>query len=194
MKRIFALFLLICSTIGIADCQLLSKPSLDIEDIESAFKNAGHLKKILKKHDFEYYTGGAIKFNAPGTITNPLIPDLRASHSENWELKNEQDLIILKVNIYDWEPDHGPHPDVIKTIRLMISRNSDYSNEIDEFLETIKDKYPNKSERYLRVNEQYLPYAEPMNVFSNNSKIEVRTENTITSDNPYYIVNFDLIK
>lgn len=194
MKRIFTLFLLVCSIIGIADGQLLSKPSLNIEDIESAFENSNHLKKILKKHDFEYYTGGAIKFSAPGTITNPLIPDLRASHSENWELKNQQGLIILKVNIFDWVQGHGPHPDVIKTIRLMISRNSSYSNEMDEFLESIRAKYPNRSERYLGVNELYLPYAEPMNVFSNNSGIEVRTENASTSYNPYYIINFDLIK
>lgn len=194
MRRIFALLILICSINGTADCQLLSKPSLSVEDFETAFEKANHLKKILKKHHFEYFTGGAIKFNAPGTITNPLMPDLQARHTENWVLRNEQDHIVIKVNIYDWRPGHGPHPEVIRTIRLMISRNSNYSNEMDEFLESIKAKYPNKSERYFGVDEQYLPYAQPMNVFSNNSKIEVRTENAAISYDPFYTVSFDLIK
>jgi hypothetical protein len=195
MKRILVLlFLIYLNNSSIGYCQLLSKPSLTVEDFEIALTNADHLRKILKKHNFEYFTGGAIKFNAPGTITNPLIPDLRAIRSEDWELKNQKDQIILEVNMFEWEPDHGPHPEVIKTIRFMISRNSFYSYKMDEFLENIKNKYPNKSVRYFRNIELYQSYGEPLIVFANDSKIEVRTETVITSYGPFYTVCFDLVK
>ena len=60
MKKIVALLFLSCLNSTIGNCQLLSKPSLTVEDFEIALTNADHLRKILKKHNFEYFTAGAI--------------------------------------------------------------------------------------------------------------------------------------
>ena len=194
MKKIVALLFLSCLTGTNGKCQLLSKSSLTVEDFEMALTNTAHLGEILTLHSFEYSTSGETKLITPEIMPNPLIPDLRAFRSEDWELKNQKDQIILEVNMFEWEPGHGPYPEVIKTIRFMISRNSFYSYKMDEFLENIKNKYPNKSVRYFRNNELYQSYGEPLIVFANDSKIEVRTETVITSYGPFYAVCFDLVR
>jgi len=194
MKRIFVLLFLIYLNSSIGYCQLLSKPSLNVEDFEIALINADHLRKILKKHNFEYSTVGETKLIAPETMPNPLIPDLRAFRSEDWEPKNQRDQAIVKVSMYEWEPNYEPLPEVIKTIRVMIRRNSTYADKTNEFLEEIKNKYPNRSKRYFRNSELYKSYGESFNVFTNDSKIEVRTETVKPLYSRFYIVNFDLVK
>lgn len=194
MKKILALLFLSCFNSTIGNCQLLSKPTLTVEDFEIALTNTAHLRKILKKHNFEYSTVGETKLIVPETMPNPLIPDLRAYRSEDWEPKNERDQAIVKVSMYEWEPNYAPRPEVIKTIRVMIRRNSTYADKTNEFLEEIKNKYPNKSKRYFRNSELYKSYGESFNVFTNDSKIEVRTETVKPIYDRFYIVNFDLVK
>ena len=194
MKRIFVLLFLIYLNSSIGNCQLLSKPSLTVEDFELALTNTAHISKILKKHDFEYSTVGETKLIVPGTMSNPLIPDLRAFKSEHWEPKNQGDQAIVEVSMYEWELNYAPQPEVIKTIRVMIRRDSTYADITNEFLEEIKNKYPNRSKGYFRNSELYKLYGESFNVFTNDSKIEVRTETVKPIYNRFYIVNFDLIK
>ena len=52
MKRIFVLLFLIYLNISIGNCQLLSNPSLTVEDFEIALTNTAHLGKILSKAQF----------------------------------------------------------------------------------------------------------------------------------------------
>jgi hypothetical protein len=191
MKKIVALLILSFLFSAIGNCQLLSNPSLTVEDFEKALSNPANLGKILKKHNFEFSTLGESKLIVPGTMPNPLLPDLRAFKSEHWEPRNQGDQAIMEVNMYEWEPNYAPHPEVIKTIRVMIRPDSTYADKTNEFLEKIKIKYPNRSKRYFRNTEIYKSDGEPLTVFTNDSKIEVRTE---TLYNRFYIVNFDLVK
>jgi hypothetical protein len=194
MKRIFVLLFLIYLNSSIGNCQLLSKPSLTVEDFEIALTNANHLGKILSEHNFESYTTGASKLNAPGTMSNQLYPDLRILKSENCVLRNSRDQSIFIINMFEWEPNHAPQPDVIKTISILVNRDSKYADQMKAFLEKIKIKYPNKSKGYFRNSELYKSYGESFNVFTNDSKIEVRTETVKPLYSRFYIVNFDLVK
>lgn len=194
MKKILVLLILSCLNSTIGNCQLLSKPSLTVEDFEIALTNTAHLRKILEKHNFEYSIVGETKVITPETMPNPLITDLRAFKSENWEPKHQGDQAIVEVSIYEWEPNYAPQPEVIKTIRVMIRRDSTYADKTNEFLEGIKNKYPNRSKRYFSTNELYKSYGESFNVFTNDTKIEVRTETVKPIYSRFYIVNFDLIK
>ena len=194
MKKILILLFLNYLNCNIGYCQLLSKPSLTVEDFEIALTNTAHLRKILKKHNFEYSTFGVTKLITPETMPNPLLPDLRAFKSEHWEPKNQGDQAIMEVSMYEWEPNYAPQPEVIKTIRVMIRPDSTYADKTKEFLEEIKNKYPNRSKRYFRNSELYKSYGESFNVFTNDSKIEVRTETVKPIYSRFYIVNFDLIK
>jgi len=194
MKRIVVLLFLIYLNSSIGNCQLLSKPSLTVEDFEIALTNTAHLSKILEKHNFEYSTVGETKLSAPGTMSNPLVPDLRAFKSEHWEQKNKWDQAIVKVSMYEWETNYAPHPEVIKTIRVMIRRDSTYSDKTNQFFEVIKNKYPSRSKGYFNNSELFKSYGEPFNVFTNDSKIEVRTETVKPLYSRFYIVNFDLVR
>ena len=90
MKKIVALLFLSCLTSTIGNCQLLSKPSLAVEDFEMALTNSTHMRRILKKHNFEYTAFSETKSDATETMPNPLIPDLRALRSEDWKPNNLQ--------------------------------------------------------------------------------------------------------
>jgi hypothetical protein len=193
MKTILALLILSCLNSTIGNCQLLSKPSLTVEDFEIALTNANHLGKILSKHNFESYATGASKLNAPGTMSNQLYPDLRILKSENWVLKNSRDQSIFIINMFEWEPNHAPQPDVIKTIRILVNRDSKYADQMKAFLEKIKIRYPNKSKRYFRNNEFYQQFGEPLIVFTNGSNIEVRTEAPDARYFNFYTVSLDLM-
>jgi hypothetical protein len=195
MKKILVLLILSClnSTIGI--CQLLSNPTLTVEDFERALTDTAHLGKILSKHNFESYTTGPSKLNATDdNIINPLYPDLRILKSGNWVPKDPQDQYLFIVNMFEWEPDHAPQPEVLKTIRILVRRDSKYTGQMKAFLEKIKIKYPDKSKRYFRNNEIYQQSGEPLIVFTNGSNIEVRTELPDARYFNFYTVNFDLIK
>jgi hypothetical protein len=195
MKRVFVLLFLIYLNSSIGNCQLLSNPSLTVEDFEIALTNADHLGKILSEHNFEFYTTGASKLNAhDDIILNPLYPDLRILKSENWVLKNSRDQTIFIINMFEWEPNHAPQPDVIKTISIFINRDSKFADQMKTFLEKIKIKYPNKSKRYFRNNELYQQSGEPLIVFTNGSNIEVRTEAPDARYVHFYTVSFDLVK
>ncbi len=194
MKKIVVLLFLSCLNSTIGYCQVLSKPPLTIEDFEIALTNADHLGKILSKHNFESFTTDSSHLNQPGTMPNPLFPDLRFLKSENWVLKNSLDPSIFIINVFEWEPNYAPQPDVIKTIRILVKRDSKYDDQMKAFLEKIKIKYPNKSKRYFRDNEFYQQFGEPLIVFTNDSKIEVRTEEPDARYFHFYTVSFDLIK
>jgi len=182
---------LICSVVN---CQLLSDPSLALEDFEIALTNADHLRDILKQHNFKNERKGAHKFTAPGTIKNPLSPDLKVSMSEDWIPRNRKKHVIYKVSMYEWAQDHAPHLEVIKTIRLMIYKNSQSNDKIIDFLDNIRNRYPNKSQRFFRNNELYRQEGIPLIVVTNDSKIEVRSEILETSYGSFYTIDFDLIK
>jgi hypothetical protein len=194
MKEILALLLFTYLNSYTCFCQLLSNPSVTVEDIEMSLTDTNHLDKILKEHNFEYSTTGASSFNAPGTMSNALSPDLRILKSENWVPKNPQDQHLLIMSVFEWEPNHAPQPDVIKTIRIMVKKDSKYAEQMKAFLEIIKNKYPNKSKRYFRDNEFFKQFGEPFIVFTNDSKIEVRTEEPDARYFHFYTVSFDLIK
>ena len=194
MRIILALLVLSCLNSTIGNCQLLSNPSLTVEDFEISLTSTEHLRKILEKHNFEYSTVGETKLIVPGTMPNPLMPDLRAFKSERWEQKIQGEQAIVEISMYEWEPNYAPQPDVIKTIRIMIRRDSAYSDKTNEFLEKIKNKYPNRSKSYFRNSELYKSFGDSFNIFANDSKIEVRTETLKPIYSRFYIVNFDLIK
>ena len=194
MKRIVLLLFLNYLNSNIGNCQLLSNPSLTVEDFEIALTDATHLSKILEKHNFEYSTVGETKLTVPGTMPNPLVPDLRAFKSEHWEQKNKWDQAIVKVSMYEWETNYAPLLEVIKTIRVMIRIDSTYSDKTNEFFEVIKNKYPVRSKEYFNNSELFKSYGEPFNVFTNDSKIEVRTETVKPFYSRFYIVNFDLVR
>ena len=194
MKKIVALLFLSCLNSPIGNCQLLSKPSLTVEDFEIALTNTTHLRKILKKHNFEYSTFGETKLTTTETMPNPLIPDLRAFKSEHWKPKNQGDQAIVTVGMYEWEPNYAPQPKVIKTIRVIIRRNSTSADKTNEFFEGIKNKYPNRSKRYFRNSDQFKLDGKSFNIFTNDSKIEVRTETEEPISSRIYIINFDLVK
>lgn len=195
MKKLLTFIILSFLNIGIGNCQQISYPSLTVDDFEKALTNITHLSKILEKHNFEHSTTGETKVViTPETMPNPLIPDLRAFMSESWEPKNQGDQPIVKVSFYEWEPNYTPLQDVIKTIRVIMRRNSTYADKTNELLQEIKNKYPNRSKGYFGNSESYKLYGEPYNVFTNGSKIEVRTETVKPIYRQFYIVNFDLIK
>jgi hypothetical protein len=194
VKKIPVLLILICVHSTIGNCQLLSDPSLTVEDIELSLNNTAYLRRILAKHNFEYSSAGEDNLIVPETMPNPLMPDLRAFKSEHWVPKNQGDQALVKVSMYEWEPSYAPQPGVIKTIRVMIRRDSTYADITNEFFQEIKNKYPNRSKRYFRNSELYKSYGESFNVFTNDSKIEVRTETLRPIYSRFYIVNFDLIK
>ena len=194
MKKILAVLLFTYLNSHTCFCQLLSKPSVTVEDIEMSLTNTNHLSKILKEHNFEYSTTGESDFNAPGTMSNALYPDLRILKSENWVPKNPQDQYLLIMNMLEWAPNHAPQPDVIKTFRIMVKKDSKYAEQMKAFLEIVKNKYPNKSKRYFRDNEFFKQFGEPLTVFTNDSKIEVRTEEPDARYFHFYTVSFDLIR
>jgi hypothetical protein len=168
---------------------------LTVEDFEIALTDTAHLGKILSKHNFEFYTTGASKLNATDdNIINPLYPDLRILKSENWVPKDPQDQYLFIVNMFEWEPNHAPQPEVIKTIRILVRRDSKYADQMKAFLEKIKIKYPNKNKRYFRNNELYQQSGESLIVFTNGSNIEVRTEEPDARYFNFYTVSLDLVK
>ena len=189
--------ILICSflNVSIANCQLLCKPSLTVEDFEIALTNTGHLIKILSEHDFVFSATSESKLNSLGTITNPLYPDLRVLRSENWELKNSLDQSVdIVIDILEWKPGHAPQPDIIKTIRILVKKGSKYADQMKIILEQVKIKYPNKCKRYFENNEFFKQFGEPLTVFTNGSNIEVRTEAPDSRYIHFYTLSFDLIK
>jgi hypothetical protein len=194
MKKIVVLLFLSCLNNSIGNCQLLSNPSLAVEDFEIALTDTAHLGKILKKHNFEYSAFGETMLASPETMPNPLIPDLRSFKSEHWKPKNQDDQAIVTIGIYEWEPNYAPQPRVIKTIRVILRRNSTSADKVNEFFEGIKNKYPDRTKRYFRNSQQYISDGKSFNVFTNDSKIEVRTETEEPVSSRLYIVNFDLIK
>ena len=194
MKKILALLLFTYLNSHTCFCQLLSNPSVTVEDIEVSLTNTKHLSEILKEHNFEYSTTSASNFNAPGTMSNALYPDLRILKSENWVPKDPQDRYLFIVNMFEWEPNHAPQPEVIKTIRILVRRDSKYADQMKAFLEKIKIKYPNKSKRYFRNNELYQQSGESLIVFTNGSNIEVRTEAPDARYFNFYTVSLDLVK
>jgi hypothetical protein len=194
MKRILAFLLFAYLNIQTCFCQLLSNPIVTVEDIEMSLTNTNHLSKILKEHNFEYSTSGASNLNAPGIMVNALTPDLRTLKSENWVPKNPEDQYFLIMNMFEWEPNYAPQPDVIKTIRILVRKDSKYAEQMKAFLEIVKNKYPNKSKKYFRDSEFFKQYGDPLIVFTNDSKIEVRTEEPDTRYFNFYTISFDLIK
>ena len=66
MKKVLALLLFTFLNSHTCFCQLLSNLSITVEDIEMSLINTKHLGKILEEHNFEFYTTGASKLNAPG--------------------------------------------------------------------------------------------------------------------------------
>ena len=176
------------------NCQLLSYPSLTVDDFENGLTNTTHIREIFQQHNFEYSTSGETNVITPETVPNPLNPDFRAFKSENWEPKNLGDQPIVQVSLYEWEPNYAALPDVIKTIRVIIRRDSTYADKTDEFFQEIKNKYPNRGKGYFANSELNKLYGESFNVFTNGSKIEVRTEPEKPIYSHFYIVNFDLIK
>lgn len=194
MKKILTLLFLSCLSSTIGNCQLLSKPSLSVEDFEIGLTKTAHLREIFQQHNFEFTSIGETKVITPGTMPNPLNPEFRAIKSENWEPKSQGDQAIVQVSMYEWEPKYAPQPEVIKTIRIMLRRDSIYADKTDEFFEKIKNQYPNKGKRYFSNNELNKSYGESFDVFTNDSKIEIRTEPEKPMYSNFYIVNFDLIK
>jgi hypothetical protein len=194
MKKILGLFLLSYSISTTGYCQLLNKPSLTVQDFETALTNSDHLSKILKLHNFKHSASGASKFKEPGAMPNPLFPDLRVLRSENWVPGNPEDKYAFNIDIYEWEPNHSPQPDAIKTISIMVKKDSKYAGQMRAFLEIIKNRYPNESKRYFRDNDFFKQYGEPLIVFTNGSNIEVRTEVPDARYGQFYTVSFDLLK
>lgn len=127
-------------------------------------------------------------------MPNPLIPDLRAFRSEDWVPKDQGHQAIVKVSLYEWVPDYAPLPEVIKTIRVIIRRDSSYAEKANQFLKEIKTEYPVRSKRYFRDSELYKSYGESFNVFTNDSGIELRTEPLKPVYSKFYILNFDLVR
>jgi hypothetical protein len=165
---------------------------MTVEDFETGLTNNDHFREILKERDFKYSAMGPSGFNSPVTMSNPLYPDLKTKNSEEWILSNSQNQADVVIDIFEWEPDHAPQPDIIKSIRIMVNRNSEYAGQMIDFLEKVKNKYPDKSKRYFRNNDLFEQFGDPMNVFTNGSRIEVRTDPADPMYSHFYRINFDL--
>ena len=200
MKKTLVIVFLICLNSNISHSQLLTNPSVSVEDFEVALSNPKHLRKILVKHNFEYTPGIKGKLN-PFPIKNPLVPDLEVVKSEYWGTNSKDEKgsgNILRVGIYDWELGHSPQPEVFRTITVFLNEDSIFSDKVNMFFERIKKRYPERSKRYFQNSEFYRESEEPSYVFTNdNSGIEVRTEKSrVEPDGIYggYFVSFDLLK
>jgi hypothetical protein len=199
MKKTFILLLsVLFSSTGF--CQLLNDPALTITDFEKALSNSDHLGCILSKHDFVMVQGKPGKIN-PGSINNPLQPNLETVRSESWipEIRNtspkEEPVIIFIIILVEWKSGCGPYPDVIKSLTVGINQNPVYKDKVNKFFESIKENYPNKSKRYPLNNDLSRRYSDPIELFTKeDSKIGVRTILGQFDDEACYIVSFDLLK
>lgn len=207
MKKlyVFLVILLLNSLRGYG--QLLSNPSLNVEDIEIALSNPKHLRDILHSHKFILEPGKTDKLNQPGSIRNPLVPDPEANKSEYWRIglnskkaSENGSEIIRSISLYEWKSEHGPYPSAIKTITLCVNADPIYADKVEPFFQRIKDRYPIKNQRYIGNSELQREYSEPINVFANSSsKIEIRmTRGQVGSSkddvSDFYIVSFDLVR
>jgi hypothetical protein len=193
MRNITAFFFAFCIFSTVGNSQLLNSPSLTVQDFELALTNNGHLKEVLKKHAFTYSTAGQTRLVTPGTMPNPLMHELVADTLEEWEPTHPQDGSVLKICLYEWKSDCAPLPEVYKTIRIIIRRDSEFAYETNHFLEAVKNRYPHRSEKFKSNIELYMADGELYHVFTNDSKIEVRMETQGPLDSRFYILNFDLI-
>lgn len=174
--------------------QLLSRPDLSSEDFEIALTNPGHLRKILEKHNFKSVNSGPENFTSLGKITNPYFPEVRAFKSERWELSDKENNIVLRITLNEWEADHRPYPGVIKTISLVVRKNSAYSDNLEKFLEQVKSRFPVKKVRVHPENERYRQFTEPLYILSNDSGIEVRAGTSEITYGVFHSISFDLIE
>ena len=164
--------------------QLLTNPSLLVEDFETALLNPDHLRQILSKHNFEFKEGIKGKLNRL-QIANPLLPDLKAIKSEYWLTESNHTNIVPEfwlgtirlLGIYDWETGHSPQPDVVRTIIVFLHKDSIHTKDMSRFFERIKDMYSPETKNF--SNSDLYP-GEPYYVLTNNQnpKIEIRMEKT----------------
>lgn len=203
MKKAYIFLFFICLSSITTYCQLLTNPSLSVEDFEKALLNPDQLRQILSKHNFEFQEGIKGKLNRL-QITNPLLPDLKAVKSEYWITEsNSTDIVpefgsgtIRRLGIYDWETGHSPQPDVVRTIIVFLNKDSIHTKDVSRFFERIIDMYSMETKNF--SNSDLYP-GEPYYVLKNNQdpKIEIRIEKTwIESSWIYYGYNvcFDLLK
>jgi hypothetical protein len=195
MKKIMFFLILGYLNNSICNCQLFDIPSLTIQDFELALTNPNNLRKTLSEHNFVYSATRLSNLNELGSISNTLYPDLRILKSESWELKNPLNQSIdIVIYLLEWESSHAPHQNIIKSILILVKKDSKYPDQMRDFLEKIKIKYPNTSKRYFKNNELFKQFGEPLIVFTNESNIEVRTELPDARYINFYTISFDLVK
>jgi hypothetical protein len=169
---------------------------LDVNDIEMALTNIDHLRAILKRHNFKCTE--SVLYPANGII-NPLFPDLVAKKSEIWMPRNDTningELIIPTITINEWVQDHEPRPKVIKTIEITINQHITFADGTNKFLESIKNRFPNKNVWSYNASQKNKQYSQKYDVFTNkNSKIQVTTSLLRTYNSSFYVFRFDLLK
>lgn len=190
--------------------QVLTNPSLSVEDFEIALLNPDHLRQILSMHNFEFKEGIKGKLN-PLQITNPLLPDLETIKSEYWITESNHTNTVLefglwtirRLAIYDWKTGHGPQKDVFRTIEVILNEDTIHTKDVSRFFERINDRYSQETKKF--SNSDLYP-GEPYYVLTNNQnpKIEIRKEKTLIDPSggtynynaiyPGHIVSFDLLK
>lgn len=208
MKKFTAILVLLIFINLISYCQLLSNPFLNVEDIEIGLSNPDHLREILHDHEFIYEPGKGGNQNQPGSIRNPLVSNAEAIKTEYWRkgLNNKTvsseygSNIIRSLSINEWKTGHGPYPEAIRTITIMINEDSVYAKNVETFFQRIKDRYPIKTQRHIGNSELQREYSDPINVLANSSsKIEVRiTSGQVGSSkddvSDFFVVSFDLVR
>ncbi len=207
MKKFTVILVLLISINTFSYCQLLSNPFLNVEDIEIALSNPDHLREILHDHEFIYESGKGGNQNQPGSIRNPLVSNAESIKTEYWRkalnnktVSSDGSNIIRSLSINEWKTGHGPYPESIRTITIMINEDSVYAKNVEKFFQRIKDRYPIKIQRHIGNSELQQEYSEPMNVLANrSSKIEVRmTRGQVGSSkddvSDFIVVSFDLVR
>lgn len=194
MKRISFIIILIPIMEITVQGQLLGRPPLTVEDFEIALTNPGHLRNILKKHNFKNVNTGPENFTSLGKIANPYFPEVRAFNSERWELKDKENNVVLRISLNEWQADHRPYPEVVKTISLVVRKNSVYSDNLEKFVDQIESRFPVKKVRNYPENDRYQQFTEPLYVFSNDTGIEVWAGTSEITYAVFYSISFDLVE
>jgi len=163
--------------------QLLTNPSLTLQDIEKALSNPDHLRGILLEHDFEY--DKLMDWQEIGVRADSWVSEERISYYKDGRGPRTS-TYLYALNIYEYNG-LGDDPRVKTQIDVQILNIPNLKEKIDLFLESIKTRYPVRNVRTLNDSDPFLVYS------NKDSKIEVEiTKFDMDTISEYYFIWFYL--
>lgn len=182
MKNPYVLFFLIFLTGNVSYCQLLDNPALTVKDFEEALSNPDHLRGLLLEHKFKYE-----KFENEECIASECWQSLLAAES----ISSQEPLIVtplIDICIYEFKPDRGPMPGIIKSVNIQIYKDPAVAEGLDMFVENIRSSYPEKNVRGKEGSNPSLIY----NKKGSEIEVEVINSQTKISKSEWYLLIFNL--